>query len=656
MSKRHVRELREVYENIFQDAKYAYPTLVDELDKDLARLLKLVDCRGICVFAVYLPAAGKHFDRCLSTGQYEFAGLPLTGARSANVRLPKFLGCLYLLVFNKDGFLKEDCDVGAIRFIRQLYMAAKKATLDCSAQSVLDEVQEFCDVDLLLPEPHRFWSEEAPTDEECAASHPGFREEAWYLSKLGEDERSSMSDLLAYIDLTAGYVNAALGHYQPDDWRFRHGPGAVSERTGVVNKYRFVNWSERLESVYPLADYGFHNHSAWVDWVQSEQGSHPSGWAPRAWEIGSSDPASRLIAVPKTFLKPRLIAAEPTEHQWCQQNIWHYFCERVKHSWLANFIRFRDQTRNQELCLLGSRTTLLATVDLSAASDRVSCHAVGNLFRANIGLLQALRASRTRYLEQSINSDVDERLRLRKFSTMGSACTFPVESLMFMTVAIAAVLFTRRVQVTVENIASLSGEVTVFGDDIIVPIDCRLAFQRALEILDFKINSAKTFWIGRFRESCGVDAYHGVDVTPAYWRSPTEATPDSIASKVEVCNNFYEKWLLRTSSFLASTIRNGEIPTVAVDSGVFGFKSRTGPRLDSLKSRWNRDLQRTEVRVVRLSAKTTRSGINDNSALLQFFTEAPEPHEPWASGIGQRPRISLKRGWVPTSDLYSQQR
>lgn len=645
MSKRHVRELREVYEHIFQDAKYAYPTLAGELDKDLARLLKLVDCRGICVFAVYLPNVGKHFDRCLSAGRYEFTGLPLTRARSVNVRVPRFLGSLYLLVFNKDGFLKEDCDVGAIRFIRQLLMAAKKATLDCSAQSVLDEVQEFCDVDRQLPEPDGFWDATSPTSEECCSTFPGFQGEEWYLNKLGMEEKSSMSDLLVNLDLVSGFINAALGHYQPNDWRFRHGPGAVSERTGSVNKYQFVNWSERLESVYPIADHGFHNHSAWIDWVRD-----------RAGEIGSSEPASRLISVPKTFAKPRLIAAEPSEHQWCQQNIWHFLRERVRNSWISNFVRFRDQTRNQELCLLGSSTTLLATVDLSAASDRVSCHAVGNLFRSNIGLLQALRASRTRYLDQDLNSDVPARIALRKFSTMGSACTFPVESLMFMAVAIAAVLTTRRVQVTAENIASLSGEVTVFGDDIIVPVDCRLVFQRALEVLDFKVNLAKTFWTGRFRESCGVDAYHGVNVTPAYWRSPTEATPDSIASKVEVCNNFYSKWLLRTSSYLASTIRVGEIPTVAVDSGVFGFKSRTGPRLDSLKSRWNRNLQRIEVRVTRLRAKVTRLGINDDSALLQFFTEDPQPYQTWSGGIGQRPRLSLVRGWVPATDLLSQHR
>lgn len=643
MSKRHVRELREVYVNIFKDAAYAFPTLAVSLQKDLERLLTFVDCRGIGVFAVDLPAAGKHFDRCLSDGQYKFVGLCLTRPMSTKVRVPRFLAGLYLLVFNEQGFLKEDCNVESISFIRQLYMAAKKATLDCNVQYVLDEVKEFCDVDSQLPETSSFWNTEDPDAEVIEKEFPGFGGSPWYNGKLGDEEKSSLSGLLVQLDLVSGFINAELGPYRPENWRFRHGPGAISERTGVVNKYQFVNWTERLESAFPIADHGFHNHSAWID------------WAMLGGKIGSDEPFSRLISVPKSFTKPRLIAAEPSEHQWCQQNIWHYFCDQVSNTWLSKFVRFRDQTRNQELCLVGSSTSLLATVDLSAASDRVSCHAVGNLFRSNIGLLQALRASRTRYLHQQINSDVNERVELRKFSTMGSACTFPVESLMFLAVAIAAVLFTRRLPVTVENVTSLSGEVTVFGDDIIVPVDCRVVFERALEVLDFKINSAKTFWTGKFRESCGVDAFAGVDVTPAYWRSPTDAKPDSIVSKVEVANNFYSKFLLNTSAYLASTVRVGGIPIVAVESGVCGFKSRTGPQLSSLKKRWNHDLQRTEVLVTGLTARVTKTPITDDSALLQYFTEAPQPYQSWTGGVGQRPRLSIKRRWVPIESLSSQQ-
>ena len=569
MSKCHVRELSDVYAALFRDAGYTYPTLEMEFEKDLTRLLALVERRGIRVFLEDLPAVGKHLDRCLAGGQYNLSGLPLTKRFSGRVVIPKFLRGLYLLVFHECGRLREDYDVQAIFFLRQILFAAKKATYPCSSEKIEDEVLEFAEVDSLMPVPEGIWTQEgAISDDQIARVYGGFRKSELYVSRVEPEisgNRSLLFTLLAKLDAISGFVSATLGSYDPASWRFRHGPGAISEVTGPTNKYCWQDWPDRLESEFPIADYGFHSYSSWAD----------SSFTVRCDSGTARCPThSRMVAVPKSYSKPRLIAAEPSAHQFCQQSIWHYFKRRSKVTWINEFVRFGDQTLNQDLCIRGSLDGTMATVDLSAASDRVSCHFVGQLFRGNPGLLRSLRASRTHWVKQNLTKKLPEFLELRKFSTMGNACTFPVESIGFLCVALASVLTVRKLAFTPRNIYRLIGEVAVFGDDIVIPSDSRELFVKALEVLHFKVNPNKSFWTGRFRESCGVDSFGGAVVTPAYWKSFYNGKPESLASTVESSNNFYKKFLIETSRHLASTLPKG-LPVVAQRSGILGLQSRT---------------------------------------------------------------------------------
>jgi hypothetical protein len=636
MLKSHEEELRRVYACLFQDIANTYPCLREDLTKDLEKLENLLCSRGPSLVMVDMPAVGKHFDRCLSEGQYSVSSLPLTKRCPRSIMYPEFLRGLWGLVFTENGCLKEDCDVEAIIFIRQIYYLAKKAVATCPEEAVSAEVRAFYLTDCELPLPSPGWASEHGLQDDCPDS---FLET--YQERLPADE-SQLRVFLRNLDLVSGILSTTLGRYDPSEWRFKHGPGVVSERKGCFNKYEFVNWSNRLERVFPIADFGFHNHTAWASHVQSER------------NLNGDEPSSRLIAVPKTFDKPRLIAAEPSENMWCQQNLWHYFRSRTESSWIASFVRFNDQSLNQNLARRGSQDGSLATLDLSSASDRVSCQFVGCLFRSNPGMLDALQASRTRYLTQHFRvPGVPSVIELRKFSSMGNACTFPVESLGFLAVALASVATVRQMRVTTKTLQTLSGELAVFGDDIIVPFDTRELVCRALEVLDFKINSAKSFWSGNFRESCGVDAYRGIDVSPVYWRRPTENKPDSIVSAVEVRNSFHLRGYWTVARHLASTVPRAGVPVVSIDSGVFGFLTFSGCRLSGHSFRFNRSLQRQEVRVLRPSSKHKLEEIRDDSVLLQFFTEAPEPHLPWRGGYGQRPVTRLSQAWVDISDFSS---
>lgn len=644
MSKSHVKELSLVYEALFEDAKYTFPTLVDEFEKDLTRLRCAIEQRGLPLFLVDLPALCKHLDRCLDNGEYKLSGLPLSKRASGRTPIPKFLRGLYLLVFDSSGSLKEDYNVEAILFLRQIYSCAKKVSLPCSEEAVEQEVALFLSLDVGLPEPERFWTSEGAAEQRDREEYQGFGNSPQLIARCAlsyEGSNPSAADvtLLRTLDSVSRILTSTLGSYDPSEWKFRHGPGAISQIIGPTNKYCWQSWSDELESVFPLADYGYHSYSAWAGETQDRK-------------VLPNQSSSRLISVPKTFLRPRLIAAEPSENQWCQQNVWNYLESRVQKTWISGFVRFRDQTLNQDLCKIGSERGEYATLDLSSASDLVTPHIVGQFFNRNPRLLDALRATRTRSLTQDLLSSSPGKIELRKFSTMGSACTFPIESLVFLGIAISACLYTRQLPATPKNIQSFIGEVAVFGDDIIVPSDCRESTIRLLEILYFKVNTAKSYWNGLFRESCGVDAFGGVDVTPIYWQGRLGNAPEAIASTLECSNNFYKKFFVNTSVCVATTIRR-VLPYVTMASGVAGLKSFCKPA-PSGKTRWNQDLQRHESRCLVFSSQTPKTKTDDDSSLHQYFTEAPSPFIQWESGYAMRPVIKYRHRWIPVQDIIAQ--
>lgn len=626
MSKRYVKELSCVAERLVRDAEHAFPTLRKEFERDLIRLRRLADSRGIPFFTVDLPAVAKHLDRCLATGEYKRSELPCARSVSGRVVIPVFLRGLYLLVFDESGSLLDDPSIEAIFFLRQILCFAKKAEIECPQRAKDREVQSFVELDLSLPEPSQFWS--GGSESLCSVPETSFRS----FSERDPD----LVEILGSLDVVSGILVSSLGPYDPSDWRHRHGPGAISEVTRPTNKYIWRNWSDRLEFCYPIADCGYHNYSSWAGRAD-------------VTEVGSFDPSSRLICVPKTYTRPRLIAAEPSEHQWCQQNIWHYFCSQARGSWIDEFCRFRDQTLNQDLCLRGSRSGNLGTLDLSSASDCVTTQAVEALFRVNPTLLRCLASSRT----QRVKLPCGRMHELRKFATMGSAVTFPVESLLFLAVAITSVLASRRQAVNARTIKSLVGQVAVFGDDIVIPVDSWDLVHRLLKCLHFNVNTNKSYGTGRFRESCGVDAFHGQVVTPVYWKGPCTRKPTSVATNVAVHRNLVKRYLMHTAAYVASTLAAGrQLPYVTAEVGVVSLYSRTGSSdLSGLRTRWNSSLQREEVRVMCFESTCRKDPVSDDSAVFQFFTESPSPQNLWRSGVPQRPILRIKDGWVPCTDI-----
>jgi hypothetical protein len=399
-----------------------------------------------------------------------------------------------------------------------------------------------------------------------------------------------------------------------------------------------------------MDEFGFANLDHWSRMVTGD-GSFG--------EFSLNEPPSRLIAVPKTLKGPRLIASEPVSHQWCQQTILDFLTSSLARTPIASSIHFRDQGFNQELALEASHAQSHATIDLSSASDRLSCWLVERIFRRSPSLVEALHATRTRWVVNTIDRKSPRFHKLRKFACMGSACTFPVQSYVFCILAIASVLYSRGMKPSLATIRSISQEVLVFGDDIIIPIDAWERLQGLLGHLGLKVNHTKTFVTGRFRESCGMDAWDGNDVTPVYSITyPDVSRPESIASTIDTHNNFVLRGWFGVAEYAKSRVHSQRllpIANVPIGSGSFGWFDHGWSGNPHLKRRWNPDTHQVEVRMLALETRMVRQPTEGLSQVLQYFTEARPTRFIRGDRIGVpgRARTSIRARWVPEMMIRS---
>jgi len=651
--KSYVSYLQGLYTELLVEVSEYFPSLRRDCERDVSRLLSLVDARGLSFLMIDLPSMGKHFDRCISTGRLTLSGIPGQRGYRRGSPIPRLFKGMVLRVFDDFGVLRAVPDVDAIRHLRQLYYAAKKMKVACSDSRTWEHVHEFFETDRQTRSPSLNWGDDELRldhlrdlhfgDPDSVRPAPLFRDH-----DLGVEECLSIgADLADTVQRTADIIASTLGGFDPIVWRTKHGPGAVADQRHTSFKYDFPSWPAKLSNVFPLDLFGFSSYGSWAAFVRGG-GNHS--------RFSLNEPPSRLIAVPKTLKGPRLIASEPVSHQWCQQAIKDYLTTRLASTPIARSIHFRDQTENQEFARRASHTQSHVTVDLSSASDRLSCWVVERTFRRLPSLVSALHASRTRWVVNTIDRKSPRYHKLRKFACMGSACTFPVQSYVFSMLAHASVLYSRQMRATIKNIRLISREVRVFGDDIIIPSDSWEVLQGLLGHLGLKVNHSKTYDSGKFRESCGLDAFDGHDVTPTYTMTYPDVTrPESIVSAVDTHNNYVLRGYYRAASYTESRLRKlgrlrlAHVPT---GSGAFGLFDYGYVGNSHLQRRWNPDLHRVEYRADVASAKSVRVAVEDDATLLQYFTEALAPPRRSGERLGRvlRPTVSIRRRWVSLED------
>jgi hypothetical protein len=395
-------------------------------------------------------------------------------------------------------------------------------------------------------------------------------------------------------------------------------------------------WHDRLEYLFPYWEYALPNARFALEQLDV------------TYLSPQDEPPTRLVAVPKTQAKPRLIAAEPAVMQYVQQAIATSLVPALEQDPLAgSLIGFTDQARNQRMACEGSRDGSLATLDLSDASDRIANWLVEELFSDFPYFLEGIQAARSTRCQLPSG----EVILLQKFASMGSALTFPVESIIFTVISLLGVWGTSKPLPTKSHLRRLVGSVTVYGDDIIVPSTKAEEVIDLLETFGLKVNRHKSFWTGPFRESCGKEYFFGEDVSIVRVR---EKFPSSLRSVKELVSLSSFRNLLGEAGWFDTVelldrellfLLKGKYPYVAETSQILG---RVGPEPPDIHRR-NRDLHRPEVRGYTVRAVLPKSALEGVPALLKCLMHPEISEFAWdhleRSG---RPRaVGLKLVWAP---------
>jgi len=554
--------------------------------QDYKTVLRRVKHEGDSYLTITLPAFAKDFERSLDVGQVSddaFAGF------QRRAGLPVFLGGFLRNVFDEHGAVKPTTDivVDSIFAIRQLCAVFGKIERPCTQARNARAIHDYI----------------------VADSETG----AWEESRSAEslDDFSRIASLL-FSDVSTKLEQSIFdGSVVP-----RHGPGAVAERLRGNAKYDLSVWPERLDAVFPYTEFGvpglrYHYLSDRVQFPREDE-----------------EMPSRVILVPKTQKTPRVIAAEPAALQYMQGGISAILVDLLesKDSLVCGMVGFADQTVNQEMAREGSREGVLATLDMSEASDRVSAAQALALFRDFPWIRRALNATRST-CAQTPDGEV---IRLRKFASMGSALCFPIEAMVFLTavfVGIERELVRRgaRQRLTASSVRALRGSVRVYGDDIIVPVDCVDSVIEVFSSFGWKTNLNKSFWTGKFRESCGGDFYDGEWVTPVRFRrdfpSSRKDAP-AAASLVSFRNQIYDLGLWETARWLDTVIRKvlPYYPVVASSSAVLGRVSHLPFQAEKIHP----ELQHPLVKGYVLESRIPRSVASGEGALLKCLLSSHE--------------------------------
>jgi len=242
---------------------------------------------------------------------------------------------------------------------------------------------------------------------------------------------------------------------------------------------------------------------------------------------------SRATTVPKNDETDRMIAIETTWNMFFQQGLMLSMYDRMSQFGLDISLL---PEKHKDLARLSSIHGLNSTIDFKSASDCVSF----DLAKWLIPPVWFYRLNRVRSSSMIFPDGSIEDLNM--FSTMGNAVTFPLETIIFYSLAVATVFQTglkpghkRNILPTIKSKKSVS----VFGDDCILPTACSDTFMEICESVGFIVNKEKSFMTskGGFRESCGGDYLHGIDVRAFYLKAPTSVKKSALEPWIYIIMN-----------------------------------------------------------------------------------------------------------------------
>lgn len=316
---------------------------------------------------------------------------------------------------------------------------------------------------------------------------------------------------------------------------------------------------------------------------------------------------TRALQVPKDARGPRFISCEPLAYQHAQFAVKDFLEKQILkryHAYLSPYdtsahTKFLE---NREFC----------TIDLKDASDMVSRSLVWKVMPRDVAeMLFAVRS-------QFVSVD-GHYCPLRTFAPMGSSLCFDV--MQCINTAATRALTPAR----------LSG-FHWFGDDGIVGSGAFTPTLMVLSALGLKVNNLKCCGpTSRFRESCGEEWFWDMndrtDVRPIYLRSVT-VSRKAAASLLLASQELAVGGFRATADVLDESARR------------VGVERPT-------QWRFNRQLQRSEIRSVRISAmRPIQEELDGYPGLYRWFSSHDESHELDMFS----PRTRLTEGWFDPSD------
>jgi len=566
------------------------------LRKDIETIKSRYRCEGLSFLTKTLPRLGKWFDQCLVETE---VSPPPGFATKKGSSIPAFLQAYFTLVLEDDGSVRDNVDPTIVAHIRQICFVVYKLELSYTAEQENQVIGSFVSTEAALE------SLVIPDDDEV-------------------------------IHLMSRITKTVFSGFDPKDILPRHGPGSVATGERLEDKWVFTRKYKPIHSVYPYYDYFIVGGALEIldrlEWYKSL----------RPLDRG----IAKVILVPKDSRGPRLISCEPLEYQWIQQGlgrkISHFLESDSKLT--RGHVNFTNQEINRQLALSSSSDGKYATIDLKDASDRVSVKLVSQVFSQIPDLLTRLLACRTAATLLPSGRVLD----LQKYAPMGSALCFPVEAYIFWCICTAAVVSQKRLP-----LKKVASEIYVYGDDIVIPTawvdDCVTALER----YGLVVNRSKCCTKGLFRESCGMDAFNGVQVTPTRVKTLwTDRSGDGncYVSWSEAANHLAARGYVNAASYIRSELERvyGVLPRgtsfssypcviVSTPEEAVEFNTR------HFKRRWNVRYQRFEFKMLRVTSKKVASKLDSWTRLLREQV-LPSGRDPSLVVI---PRSTgIKRGWV----------
>ena len=546
--------------------------------RDFKTITDRVKDEGLSFLTITLSTYAQSLERAIDRGFIDPDDFRAFKKVSASQPIPKLFSGMVGQIFDTGtGVIIDNPSLDAIFFVRQISLMFKKINLPCSDARNKKAFKGYVDCE----------NEVKSFNNNCP-DH-------------------LLDDFGAIADVLWGNVLQDINTHLQDGGYYvpHHGPGATADGVTANAKYDIRQWPVRLAECFPadlfaIPSWNFLEELERIDFVEPE-----------------AEIPVKVITVPKTLKTPRIIAEEPVAMQYCQQSLLEVLVPTLENSrLLGDSIGFTDQSINQKWALTSSKNQKFATLDLSEASDRVSNLLVLRMLRSVPDFSDAVQACR------STRADVPGHgvLTLAKFASMGSALCFPMESMVFLTIILVALHRASSTSVSVGSIKRFLRNVRVYGDDIIVPTTYAPAVTRELSDFCLKVNTSKSFWTGKFRESCGMDAYDGNRVTPVYLRQmlpESRESTASIVSSVSLANQLYKAGMWQSSRYIENHVRKlAQLPYVGPRAGVLGLHSVTNMYR---YSKTCSDTHKPLVRGLVLKENARKSLLDGPGALMKFF-------------------------------------